>query len=73
MLPIKRLFTKKECKVVLWSQKHEEISFPDEFIFLITLYIIGGYCQKKMLPKGVGVVRKNIKGDGHIGGSGGGA
>ena len=59
---------KKACNCVLWSSKHEEITFPCEFIFLFILFFIG-----LILPKGCcrksGVRKKDIKvGNGHIGG-----
>ena len=42
---------KKECTVVLWPCKHEETTFPHEFVFVLTQYIIGTVFSKKMLSK----------------------
>ena len=45
---IKVFLLGKACKVVLQSSKHEEMSFPDEFIFVFSPYFIGYFssCQK---------------------------
>ena len=56
---------KKECTVVLWPCKHEETTFPHEFVFVLTQYIIGTVFSKKNVVKGGGV-GNTIKGDDYI-------
>ena len=55
----KNLRIRKECNFVLYSSKHEEITFHHEFTFVLTPYILGALLSKKTLSK-VGVMQKNI-------------
>ena len=52
MLLIKVLFIKKACNVVFQSSKNEEITLPDEFIFMFIRYfnrviLLEKSCQKR--------------------------
>ena len=55
VLLIKVFLTKKACNVVWKPSKHEEITFPKEFIFGFIPYFVGVIlskkCQKWRLPK----------------------
>ena len=38
----------KECSVVLQSSKYEVLTFPHDFIFVFTPYIIGAILSRKV-------------------------
>ena len=59
---------KKTSKVVSWSSKHEEITFPCEFSFVFNPYFFGVILSKKVLSKVVGSDKNYTGGAGHIGG-----
>ena len=51
VLLMKVFVTKKACIVVLLSSKHEEMTFPREFIFVFIQYLIGAISSEKILSK----------------------
>ena len=57
----KVLLIKEECNVVLQSSKHEEITFPHEYLFVFTLYITGAILSKNVVNGG-GFKKIYIKG-----------
>ena len=47
MLLVKVLLIKRACKVLLYSPKHEEITFLHNSIFVFILYLIEAILSKK--------------------------
>ena len=47
VLLIKVFLTKKTCDVALLSSKHEEITFPQDFLFVFSHIFNRGYINKK--------------------------
>ena len=61
---------KKAFNVVFWSSKNEEITVPDEFIFVFMMYFIGAILSEKSCRK-QRVQKKYEKGGMAIQGGGG--
>ena len=50
--PNKSVAYKKPCNIVLEANKHEEITFSQEFIFVLISHFIGAISSKKNVKRG---------------------
>ena len=66
MLLIKVLFVKKACNIIFLVLKNEEITLPNEFMFVFTWNFNGAIFSEESSQKWE-VLKKCKRGDDHIG------